>query len=45
MKTMKVGIGDIRVYVPRMKMELNELIAKRVGEDANLESTSTAPRR
>jgi hydroxymethylglutaryl-CoA synthase len=37
MKTMKVGIGDIRVYVPRMKMELNELIAKRVAEDANLE--------
>lgn len=37
MKAMKVGIGDIRVYVPKMKMDLEELIAKRVADDPSIE--------
>ena len=37
MESKRVGIGDIRVYVPRMQIQLNDLVQRRVGEDPSLE--------
>lgn len=40
MRTMErtnVGIGDIRVYVPKMKIDLTYLAARRIAEDPGLE--------
>ena len=37
MESKRVGIGDIRVYVPRMQIKLKDLVERRVHEDSSLE--------
>ena len=41
MKRMKIGIGDIGVYVPAPRMDLDRLVAARAAENPELESVLT----
>jgi len=37
LKEKKIGIGDIRIYVPRMRLALSDLVSQRITDDPSLE--------